>query len=146
MTTAARYETDFYAWTKAQAALLREEELAELDLPNLAEELEAMGRRKRRELTNRLRVLLMHLLKWQFQPDLRSRSWRNTINNQRDEIAALLEDSPSLKVEIEDCIAAAYPRARARAQEETGLLLPIFPENSPYRPDEVIDPNFFPEL
>lgn len=142
MTTAARYETDFYAWAKAQAALLREEELAELDLPNLAEELEAMGRHERRELTNRLRVLLMHLLKWQFQPDLRSRSWRNTINNQRDEIAALLDDSPSLKVEIEDCIAAAY--SRARAQEETGLLLPVFPESCPYGPNEILEPNFFP--
>lgn len=144
MTTATLYKTDFYAWALTQAALLRKEELAELDLPNLAEELEAMGRRERRELTNRLKVLLMHLLKWQFQPDLRSRSWRNTINNQREEIVELLDDSPSLHAEIEECIASAYPRARARAQDETGLLSPVFPEGCPYSPDEILDSSFFP--
>jgi hypothetical protein len=144
MATATLYKTDFYAWALAQAVLLREEELAELDLPNLAEELEAIARRERRELTNRLKVLLLHLLKWQFQPDLRSRSWRNTINNQREEMAELLNDSPSLSAEIEAFIASAYPRARAWAQEETGLLSPVFPASCPYSPGEILDPSFFP--
>jgi hypothetical protein len=139
------YETDFYAWTQQQAALMRGEELEQLDLPNLIEEIEAMGRRERRELVSRLKVLLMHLLKWHFQPDQQSRSWRNTINHQRDEIRDLLDDSPSLRAELEASIASAYPRACQLAQEETGLLSPRFPTTCPYTPEQILNADFFPE-
>jgi hypothetical protein len=140
------YETDFYAWTQQQAALMRNEELERLDLPNLIEEIEAMGRRERRELTSRLKILLTHLLKWQFQPDLQSRSWRNTINSQRAEISDLLADSPSLRPELAACIATAYPRACHQAQAETGLLAPPFPATCPYAPDQILDADFFPTV
>jgi hypothetical protein len=141
---ATLYNTDFFAWTQAQASLLREEALEDLDLPNLAEELEAMGRRERRELINRLTILLLHLLKWQVQPDLRSRSWQNTIRTQRREIDLLLDDSPSLRAVLDECMIVAYPRACADATEETGLLLPSFPEACPYTPAQILDSGFLP--
>ena len=75
---AVDYEQDFYAWTVEQGRLLRTGELSAIDAVNLAEEIESMGRRDRRELENRLTVLLTHLLKWQMQPDQRSRSWSAT--------------------------------------------------------------------
>jgi hypothetical protein len=90
-------------------------------------------------------VLLMHLLKWQFQPDQQSKSWRNTINHQREEIRDLLDDSPSFRSELEESIASAYPRACQLAQEETGLLAPGFPATCCYTPDQILDTAFFPE-
>jgi hypothetical protein len=143
--TAVAHETDFYAWTQRQANLLRDEEFEELDLPNLIEELEAMARRERRELISRLIVLLSHLLKWQVQGDLRSRSWRNTIRTQRLEITLLLADSPSLRTLLEELVASAYPHARDTAIKETGLLRPPFPESCPYTPEQILDDDFLSE-
>ncbi|HLB99535.1 MAG TPA: DUF29 domain-containing protein, partial [Acetobacteraceae bacterium] len=91
------YDRDFYAWANEQAALLRAGRLAEADLENIAEEIESMGRSEKRELNSRLRVLLMHLLKWRHQPMLRSKRWSNTIAAQRDDIVDHLADNPSLK-------------------------------------------------
>ncbi len=142
--TAPLYETDFYAWIKTQAAALQEEEFTQLDIANLIEEIEAMARRERNELKSRLTVLLMHLLKWQIQYELRSRSWSSTIFHQRQEIESGLEDSPSLRREIPDIIAKAYPRARKAAIEETGLLSPVFPATCPYTEEQILDATFLP--
>src|SRR5690348_30226 len=93
----AAYDDDFYAWTQDQARLLRSGELSQLDVENLAEELESMGRSDRRELDSRLEVLLVHLLKWQVQTEFRSRSWSGTIREQRSRVEDLLNESPSLR-------------------------------------------------
>jgi len=101
------YERDFYAWTQEQAALLRSGQLERLDRVHLAEEIEALGRQERRELVNRLGILLGHLLKWQFQPHLRGKSWRATLSEQRRQIQRLLKESPSLKPELAAALAEA---------------------------------------
>jgi hypothetical protein len=145
--TIATYETDFYAWTQQQAALLQAEALEQLDLPNLIEEIESMGKSQRTQLANRLRVLLMHLLKVRYQPrpvDRPARSWLNTIREQRNRIELVLRDSPSLRQAVADEIAYAYPRARKQAALETELLLATFPVTCPWTVAEVLDEDWLP--
>jgi hypothetical protein len=148
--TPTLYKTDFYAWVRQQANFLRSEELEKLDLPNLIEELEAMSLRDRRELTGRLMVLLMHLLKWHYQPTphgrAQPRSWLNTITTQRHKIELLLEDSPSLRRELEERLAYAYPRTCLQASQETSLDLVTFPATCPYTPAQILDDAFFPSV
>ena len=115
------HETDFYAWTQQQTAFLRNHDLEQLDVVNLIEEVEEMGRREKRELESRLEVLLMHLLKWQYQPGLRSRSWQLTIKEQRLRLAKLLNENPSLKSILADYVISAYALAIISAERETGL-------------------------
>ena len=138
------YDRDFYAWTQEQARLLREGRLSELDLDNLAEEIESMGKQQRREMRNRLALLLMHLLKWQYQVSHRTPSWRFTIREQRDEILQLLKDSPSLKAVMEDLFTDAYGKGRRDAADETGLSLKAFPAEPPFALADALDP-LFPE-
>ena len=88
------YDRDFYAWANEQAALLRAGKLMEADIQNIAEEIESMGRSEKRELVSRLTVLLLHLLKWQFQPGLRGTSWRLSIENTRYQLEEHIEDNP----------------------------------------------------
>ncbi len=139
------YETDFYAWLLKSAELLRRGEFAELDLEQIAEELEGMARSDKRQLVNRLAVLLAHLLKWQYQPEKRSKSWQRTIREQRKRISLLLEDSPSLKYEIEEKLTDAYEIAVLSAANETGLDEDYFPESCEYALDEVLDSEFYPD-
>jgi hypothetical protein len=141
----ALYEEDFYAWTIEQARLLREGALSEIDAENIAEELECMGKSNRRELRSRLIVLLMHLLKFRFQADRISPSWRITIRAQRDEIQALLADSPSLHPAVTEMLARAYIRARQDAIDETGLPATAFPAECPFTPEQILSEDFLPE-
>lgn len=145
LTSTKLYDTDFYAWTERQAELLRAEEFEEVDWDNLIEEIMAMGAAQRRELTSRLQVLIMHLLKWQYQPDLRSKSWGYTIRDQRNELTYLLEESPSLRTLLIERIAVAYPRAVKDALEETGFLRSPFPSTCPYTAEQILDETFWPE-
>jgi predicted ribosome quality control (RQC) complex YloA/Tae2 family protein len=138
-------EEDFVLWTERQAALIRARQLDLVDWDHVAEEIEAMGSRERRELSTRLKVLMMHLLKWQFQLQKRSRSWRATINDQRDEIEQLLHDNPSLRREVEALIRERYRTARANAAGETGLAPRTFPSRCPYPAEQVLDSTYFPE-
>ena len=101
MSASRLYDEDFYAWANEQAALLRSGRLAEADIAHIAEEIESMGKTEKRELINRLKVLLMHLLKWQLQPTFQGNSWRLTIEEQRREVVDHLADNPSLKDEVE---------------------------------------------
>jgi hypothetical protein len=142
---ASKYENDFYGWTTGQATLLRERRLAEADIDNIAEELEALGRSEKRELVNRLAVLLTHLLKWQFQPGLRGNSWRLTIAEQRDELTEHLEDNPSLRPTLDQGITRAYRKAILAAQRETGLAEGAFPATCPYTTSQIFDTAFLPE-
>ncbi|MFW5666740.1 MAG: DUF29 domain-containing protein [Coleofasciculus sp.] len=105
------YETDYYAWTQQQAQFLQQQQWNCLDIVNLVEEIESLGRQERRELRNRLGVLLAHLLKWQFQPQNRSRSWLATIREQRFQVRQLLAESPSLKPYLVEAIELAYHSA-----------------------------------
>ena len=132
------YEADFVAWAEAQAEALRAGRIADLDLEHLAEEVQGLADRDRRELRSRLRVLVMHLLKWQHQPDRRSRSWDVTIDIQRAELDDLFESSPSLRREVPDALAKVYPRAVRRAAKETGLPPTTFPADCPYTPDQIL--------
>src|SRR5271168_219316 len=97
---ATLYDRDFYAWANEQAALLRAGRLAEADLENIAEEIESIARAEKRELTNRLKVLLTHLMRWRFQPGLRGNPWRLSIEKQRREVLEHLADSPSLQARL----------------------------------------------
>ena len=138
------YEEDLFAWTQEQAALLRAHAQDGLDWENLAEEIESMGGRDRRELKSRIRVILLHLLKWQAQPELRGTSWRSTLRAQRLEIEDLLQQSPSLRREVPDLIRDAYPDAVKEAVDETELPPKTFPNICPYEPDEVLDEDYLP--
>jgi hypothetical protein len=139
------YETDFYAWTQQQAQLLRERRWADLDLESLVEEVESLGRRDKREIRSRLKILIAHLLKWKYQPGSRSPSWTSTISEQRLEIEELLRDSPSLKRYPSDVFLDQYLGARAEASRETGIAFNLFPEECPFTVEEVLDVDFFPE-
>lgn len=139
-----KYEQDFYGWTQEQARLLREGRFAELDVANIVEEIETLGRSERRELTSRLRVLLSHLLKWQYQPEYRGRSWSATIETQRDEARTVLAENPSLKPQVEDITVDAYRRARRDTARETLLPADTFPASCPWSFDQAIADDFWP--
>ena len=139
------YEVDFYAWTQEQAQLLRERRFNDLDLDNLVDEVESVGSSEKREIRSRLKVLLTHLLKWKFQPGLRGNSWRRTIHEQRENIADIVESSPSLRSYLLKAAHAAYVGATVAASEETGLAIGIFPEENPFSSEEMFDPEFLPE-
>ncbi|MEI1375059.1 DUF29 domain-containing protein [Nostoc sp. UHCC 0926] len=132
------YKQDFYLWTQTIAQQLKENNFNEIDIPNLIEEIESMGRSEKRELKNRLIVLLMHLLKWQYQPEKRSESWRSTISEQRICIETLLEDSPSLQPLLTEVFEDCYQKARLRASDETGIKLNFFPKESPFTLEEIL--------
>ncbi|MFS8837211.1 DUF29 domain-containing protein [Synechococcus sp. R6-5] len=141
----ALYDCDFYAWTQEQAALLRSGQWDQLDIPNLVEEIEALGRQERRELVNRLGILVGHLLKWQFQPQQRSKSWTATIIEQRQEVQELIADNPSLKSYLVEAMNKAYQKSVLLVVKETPLSLDDLPAHCPYTLDQVMDPDFYPE-
>ena len=138
------YDTDVYAWAQEQAALLRSGRLAEADIAHIAEEIEALGRAEKRELVSRLTVLLLHLLKWRFQPNLRGRSWRLTIKEQRKEVLDHLADNPSLRSKAAEAMAAAYDRAILKAARETAMDEDEFPPVCPWTFKQATS-DFWPE-
>ena len=139
------YDQDFFAWANEQARLLRAGKLSEADIGHIAEEIESMGRSEKRELVNRLSVLLMHLLKWRFQPSARGTSWRLTIEEQRDRLADHLLDNPSLKATLDASIASGYKLAILGAARETGLDRAAFPAACPWSFEQLMDQDFWPE-
>jgi hypothetical protein len=139
------YDRDFHAWAYQQAALLRAGRLAEADVANIAEEIESMGRSEKRELVSRLSVLLLHLLKWRYQPGLRGNSWRLTIEGQRVALADHLADNPSLRSRLDEAFPAAYRLARIEAERETGLPRATFPPVCPFNFDDASRDDFWPE-
>lgn len=141
----ASYEQDFYGWIQNQVALLQNRCFEQVDLEHLIEELQIMGARERRELVNRLCVLLMHLLKWQYEPERRSKSWVNTIREQRRMIPKHLQDNPSLKGVFPALWSEAYDDARKEAALETSLPLQIFPNECPWMFEQVMDNEFWAE-
>lgn len=137
------YETDFHAWTQQQSELLQIQAWDLLDIANLIEELESLGNKERQELKSCLRVLLGHLLKWQYQPQKRSNSWMATIREQREEVLELLERNPSLKPFLETAVVEAYPKGVHLAVQETNLPYEAFPAICPYFKEQVLASDFW---
>jgi Domain of unknown function DUF29 len=139
------YETDFYAWTQAQAAALRAKDWGALDLDNLAEEIESLGKRDRRAVENYLEVILLYLLKWAYQPERRGRSWEKSLLQARHRFTKLLRENPSLANQVLGFIGDGHHHARRLAAVETGLPLATFPEACPWTVAQVLDEDFLPE-
>ena len=139
------YEHDIHAWTRQTAELLKQRRFHDIDIEHLIEELESMAKRDRQELISRLKILLAHLLKWQFQPAHRSSSWRGSILEQRLRIRDLLQDCPSLKPFLPEAVAAAYADSAKLAGKETELSITLFPTQPPYALDRLLDDDWFPD-
>lgn len=141
------YEQDFYTWSMTTAALIRARKWCDLDPESLAEEIESLGRSEHHALTSHLKQLVMHLLKWYYQPEKRQEghSWESTIINARQEITDLLERNPGLRPFLEPELPKVYPLARRLARAETQLPLGTFPETCPWTLDEVRHDDFWPE-
>ena len=137
-------DLDFHAWANEQATLLWSRQFDQADIDHIAEEIESMGRSEKRELVNRLAVLLLHLLKWQHQPGLRGNGWRLRIEEQRYRLGDHLADNPSLKAQLEAAVRDAYQLALIGAERETGLARETFPPSCPYAFEQAIDADFWP--
>ncbi|HLO87523.1 MAG TPA: DUF29 domain-containing protein [Nostocaceae cyanobacterium] len=141
------YEQDFYLWIQTTVKLLRERKLEQLDIENLIEEIDSMGRSEKKELKTRLIVLIEHLLKlqyWTEEKDDNARGWRNTVVEQRRQIAYTLEDSPSLKSVLNDVFLDCYTDARNDTLRKYQLPSELFPEQSPFSLAQVLDADFIP--
>lgn len=136
--TGASYEKDFYSWALQQAALLRAGQFDGIDRENLAEEIESLGREQFSKLVSFYRLVLLHMLKWEHQPNLRSVSWALSIDVHREHAAEVLQDSPGLKSRLDEALERAYRTARLEAIRETGLHASLFPTNCPFTRDEVL--------
>ncbi|MCC5631194.1 DUF29 domain-containing protein [Nostoc sphaeroides CHAB 2801] len=139
------YDTDYLQWIETTVAKLHSHDYANVDWENLIEEIADMGRSERRSLKSNLIVILVHLLKWQFQPEKRSGSWEGSIIEHRRRVKEALDDSPSLKSYIESVFAECYAQAVKQAKAETGLLVESFPLVCPYQLPEVTNDDFLPQ-
>ncbi|MFN6516634.1 MAG: DUF29 domain-containing protein [Nostoc sp. CreGUA01] len=138
------YERDFYLWIQTTTELLKQKNFTQLDLENLIEEIETMGRSEKKALRSNLEVVLMHLLKYQYQAEKRSGSWRATIREHRKRLKEALLESPSLKPYFDEVFGECYDHARLLAADETELPIATFPEQCPLTPEQVLDPDFLP--
>lgn len=138
------YGLDFFAWSSEQAKRLRRLKPAGLDWSNLAEEVEGLGKSDRRAIGSALKVVLEHLLKWQFQPHKRSPSWSDSIDEHRDRIARIIADSPSLANLPAESLNQEYHRARRKVLRDTKLTPRSIPAACPFRVKEALDPDFYP--
>jgi Domain of unknown function DUF29 len=138
------YDTDFYSWTQQQAGLLKARRFSDADFENIIEEIESMGRSEKRELESRLAVLLQHLLKWQYQPARRGKSWELTIKWQRVDFLKVLRDNPGLKPKLSGLLIDAYQSAVIKASEETGIDESDFPSICPWSFEEIANSLFYP--
>jgi hypothetical protein len=137
---AADYATDFYGWATETARKLRSGRLAEVNLDQVAEEIESLGKSEQQQLSNRLIILLAHMLKWEFQPSRRKSSWQGTIKEQRMRIHLLLRKNPSLQPLVEETITEAYSLAVIMASNETRIVEEDFPRACPYSRTEILPP------
>ena len=141
------YDHDFYTWTQTTAAAIRAGKWHDLDAAMIAEEIESLGISQQHALQSHLRQLVMHLLKWQYQPSRRQlgHSWESTITLARDEIALVLERNPGLQQQMPAYLAKRYGAARRLARIETGLPLTTFPATCPWTLEQVLDDDFWPD-
>ena len=137
------YDRDYYQWLQETASILAEGKFSELDIPNLIDEIESMGKSQKRAIESYLNVLLLHLLKWQYQPGHRSGSWRSSIRNSRRAIEKRVKESPSLKSYPESVFLECYELARENAADETGLPLETFPKHPSFNVEQALDESFW---
>ena len=142
---ATLYEQDFQLWLEQTVVQLQNRDWEQLDCDNLVEELEAMGRSEKQALKSNLRVILLHLLKYQYQAQKRSRSWKVSVREHRLRVQDSFKTSPSLQRFYREVFQTAYQEARRLAMDETGLPLSTFPERSPFNPEQVLDLDYLPE-
>jgi hypothetical protein len=140
----ARHEEDFALWSAEQAALIRAEKFDRVDLENVAEEIESLGRSEEHQIDSRMEILLQHLLKWHLQPSKRSRSWKASIVEQRIRIERIVKSSPSLRNYPATSLHGSFIIGRTDAMNETMLPEAAFPEDCPYTIEQVLDLKFFP--
>lgn len=138
------YEADYLGWLEETADALKRKDYGAIDWENMIEEIEAMGRRERQSLKSNLVILLLHLLKWQFQPDKQSNSWNGSIVEHRQRLQDSLEASPSLKPYLETLLFKSYRDAVERAAAETGLPEAAFPKDCPYAISQIMAKGFLP--
>jgi hypothetical protein len=142
--TQSLYEKDFYLWLEMTAQLLRDRRLDYLDYDNLIEEIETMGRSEKQALWSDVKIVVLHLLKWKYQPECRSGSWKGSIKEHRRRIHKLLKDSPSLKKYLPQFLEECYGEAREDAIEETGLYPLNFPRECPFSLEQIQDITYLP--
>jgi hypothetical protein len=140
-----KHDEDLYGWAINTASLLKQQKYHEVDMNSIIEELEEMSRSEKRELINRLAQLIFHLLKWQFQPDFRGRSWEGSIDNQREEILLILIDSPGLNTKITEIINIAFKKSLLLIKKETPIDLKILPQECPYTFEQLVNEEFYPD-
>ena len=138
------YDEDFARWTAETARLLREGRFQEIDVEHVAEEIEDMGKRDHDELLSRLTLIIQHLLKWTYQPEKRSKSWRSTIAVQRRDVARLFRRSPSVRRNVTAAVAEVYRDSVEDAALETDLPEKSFPRECPFTPEQILDRDFLP--
>lgn len=141
-----KHDEDFYGWAVNTALLLREGRMSEIDIDSLIEEMDDMASSEKRQLVNRLSVLIAHLLKWQFQPAMRGHSWIYTIKEQRLQAKDIYIDNPSLKNKLSEILVRAYSSAIYKAARDTGFEVKIFPKVCPYTFEQIMDEDFYPEI
>jgi len=141
------YDADIVAWANEQASLLRAGRLSDLDRVHIAEEIEDVGKSEQRELASRMAVLLAHLLKWEYQPEWRGSSWKDTIHTQRQRIERRICKKPSLQASLSDADwqADAWDDAVDAAVKETGIARKVFPKSCPWTKELIMSPNFYPD-
>jgi hypothetical protein len=145
LTHAELYDQDYFLWLEQLVQLLRSQNFADIDLENLIEEIAEMSGSQKQAIESNLEVLLMHLLKYQYQPEKRSNSWRYTILEHRRRLHKAFKHSPSLKryfmLELNEC----YLGARKLASAETGLAKKTFPVEMPFTVEQILNEDFLPE-
>jgi hypothetical protein len=139
------YEQDYYLWLKKTIQLLQDDKLSDLDRQNLIEELEDMARSQKKAVKSNLTVILWHLLKYKYQPDKRTNSWKLILFEHRDGLSEDFADSLSFKPFFEEVFNECYNKARQKAAIETGLPIETFPFESPFPPDETLNPKYLPD-
>ena len=143
--TKTLYEQDFCLWAKKITDLLKNRQLEQLDYENLIEEIESMSGSQRQALSSNLRVLLVHLLKWKYQPNKRTNSWSSSIIEHCSRLLDAFDNSPSLKRHFEKVLDPSYQTARKIAAKETGLSITIFPVENPFKVEDILNPDYLPE-
>ena len=138
------YENDYYGWTQEQAFLIKSGKFNELDIENLIEEIESMGKTEKKEAISRLTIVLLHLLKWEYQPERQCKSWKISIDTQRKKFKKVIKENPSLKAQLASILEDAYEDATYDAFKETGIDIDTFPVTCPWTMSELNDDGFYP--
>jgi hypothetical protein len=139
------YDQDFCLWIENTTQLLKERMFSELDLENLIEEIEDLGQNKKDALESNLIIVLLHLLKWKYQPNKRSGSWKRSIREHRRRLDKAMKKSPSLKPYFQEVFRECYQYSRQEASDETGLSLTVFPQECPFTISQVLDQDYLPD-